>query len=497
MRSVASRPRTGRGGTHGGIAHLALVPAVPRAAGVLVLVLVFLLVFALAVVGPVPVPASAQSPPDVTRPDASSTLPSPSRSPSPTTACAATWFDPAAGAAAPGPLASPGVREAWRFGDGAGQTVAVIDTGVSPHPRLPRLRGGGDLVAGGDGLEDCDAHGTLIAGLLAATPGPDGFSGIAPGVEVVSIRQSSARFSTPGDPRRTPGAGSLRTLAAAITAAASSGARIINISEVACVPAGTPLDDAPLRAAVRDAVLERDIVIVAAAGNTDGPCAAGNPAYASPLAGADPLDTVATLAVPARYDDLVLTVGSVDAEGAPADFSLPGPWVDVAAPGVGLVSLSVGAEPPGLADRVIGPSGPDTPLEGTSFSAPLVAGLAALVRERFPALTAPQVYERITGTATGGGGGDWRIGAGVVDPLAALTAPPGRLAPLADPGPVPAPGVVAATTRPLPATSLLWALLGLASLPAAAAYLLVRRTTRGGCSGRGAGPCGTNGRESV
>ncbi|WP_439330759.1 S8 family serine peptidase, partial [Mycobacterium scrofulaceum] len=61
--------------------------------------------------------------------------------------------------------------EAWRFGRGAGQKVAVIDTGVSPHPRLTDLVGGGDyVVAGGDGLADCDAHGTIVASLIAAQP---------------------------------------------------------------------------------------------------------------------------------------------------------------------------------------------------------------------------------------------------------------------------------------------------------------------------------------
>ncbi|WP_241777346.1 S8 family serine peptidase, partial [Mycobacterium intracellulare] len=63
------------------------------------------------------------------------------------------------------------VAEAWRFGRGAGVKVAVIDTGVSPHPRLTNLTGGGDYVeAGGDGLTDCDAHGTIVASLIAAQP---------------------------------------------------------------------------------------------------------------------------------------------------------------------------------------------------------------------------------------------------------------------------------------------------------------------------------------
>src|SRR5277367_1077016 len=64
------------------------------------------------------------------------------------------------------------LSEAWRFGRGAGVRVAVIDTGVTPHPRLPHLIPGGDYVmGGGDGLSDCDAHGTLVASMIAALPG--------------------------------------------------------------------------------------------------------------------------------------------------------------------------------------------------------------------------------------------------------------------------------------------------------------------------------------
>ncbi|ORB10821.1 S8 family serine peptidase, partial [Mycobacterium noviomagense] len=61
--------------------------------------------------------------------------------------------------------------EAWQFGRGGGVKVAVIDTGVTPHPRLPHLTPGGDYVmAGGDGLSDCDAHGTMVASVIAAEP---------------------------------------------------------------------------------------------------------------------------------------------------------------------------------------------------------------------------------------------------------------------------------------------------------------------------------------
>ena len=66
--------------------------------------------------------------------------------------------------------AAPNLQEAWAFGRGAGQKVAVIDTGVTPHPRFQHLIAGGDYVMGGDGLSDCDAHGTIVASMIGAAP---------------------------------------------------------------------------------------------------------------------------------------------------------------------------------------------------------------------------------------------------------------------------------------------------------------------------------------
>ena len=48
------------------------------------------------------------------------------------------------------------LSEAWRHCRGEGQTVAVIDTGVQPGPRLPNVEAGGDYVESTDGLTDCD-----------------------------------------------------------------------------------------------------------------------------------------------------------------------------------------------------------------------------------------------------------------------------------------------------------------------------------------------------
>ena len=70
---------------------------------------------------------------------------------------------------------------------------------------------------------------------------------------------------------------------------------------------------------------------------------------------------------PAWYDDYVLTVGSVGPSGAPSQFSLAGPWVDVAAPGEEIVSLDPDGE--GLVDTL--PAvGEAMPISGTSYAAP-------------------------------------------------------------------------------------------------------------------------------
>jgi membrane-anchored mycosin MYCP len=320
-------------------------------------------------------------------------------------------------------------RSAWRFSRGAGQRVAVIDTGVNRHPRLRSLEAGGDYVSNSDGLQDCDAHGTLVAGIIAAAPSADdSFAGVAPDATIISIRQNSSAFDVAGigastgeDPNATStGYGNTQTLALAITRAVDLGATVINLSEVACAPVAAGLDDAAVGRAVRYA-FERNVVVVAAAGNfnTQSMCSAQN-AMPDPN---QPLDsgwnTVGTIASPAWFDDYVLAVGAVTTTAAPADFSLHGPWVAVAAPGERITSLD--SNGPGLINGQLGQQGM-MPLNGTSFAAPFVSGVVALIRSRFPELTAAQVMDLIKRTAhTPGEGPNPATGYGVVDPVAALT----------------------------------------------------------------------------
>jgi membrane-anchored mycosin MYCP len=330
-------------------------------------------------------------------------------------------------------LAALDLPQVWKLTTGVGQRVAVIDTGTAPHPRLPHLAAGGDYVFTGDGTQDCDGHGTAVAGIVGAAADPkqfDDFSGVAPGAQLISIRQSSTKFGEASDPAHS-GFGDVDTMARAVRTAADLGAGVINISSVAC--ADSALDDRALGAALAYAVDTKNVVVVAAAGNAGvGRCPAEQ-------------EDATVIVSPAWYDDYVLTVGSVDANGEPSSFTLAGPWVDVAAPGEGVISLSSVGD--GTANAVDGKDG-STSLAGTSYAAPVVSGLAALIRSRFPAWTARQVMQRIKATAHHPPGGwNQRVGAGRVDFLAAVSTDT-PTAPTPPPARTPVPIQPAHTARP-------------------------------------------------
>ncbi len=307
--------------------------------------------------------------------------------------------------------ALPDLPRAWQLTRGAGQRVAVIDTGVARHRALPDVVAGGDYVSAGDGTQDCDAHGTLVAGIVAAT---------APDATVVSIRQSSARFAPLNDRSHT-GVGDVDTLARAVRTAADLGASVINISSVAC--AATGLDDRALGAALAYAVDTKNAVVVTAAGNTGGTTGTSGTSGSVPCPSQRPdatWENVTVAGSPAWYDEYVLTVGSVAADGTPSPFTLAGPWLDVAAPGEAVTPLG------------------SSPVSGTSYAAPVVSGLAALIRARFPALSARQVMRRIGATAHHPAAGrDPFVGHGMVDAMAAVSTGSAPPSPTATPSPVP------------------------------------------------------------
>ncbi len=318
------------------------------------------------------------------------------------------------------------LSEAWQHSSGEGQLVAVIDTGVQPGPRLPNVEAGGDFVEATDGLTDCDGHGTLVAGLIAGQPGADGFSGVAPNARIVSIRQTSERFSprdSGEDPAVMQAAVDVATLARSVVRAADLGARVINISMVTCIPADKNIDQSELGAALRYAAVDQDVVIVAAAGDAEGGTACKSNPLTDPARPSDPRNWsgATSVSIPSWWQPYVLSVGSLTPGGQPSPFTMAGPWVGLAAPGENITSVSNDAIG-GLANGMPNNEQQLSPIRGTSYSAAYVSGVVALVRSRFPALSAQQVVSRISATAhTAARSPSNLVGAGSVDPVAALT----------------------------------------------------------------------------
>lgn len=337
----------------------------------------------------------------------------------------------------PPPAASLRLDQAHKFSTGADVTVAVIGTGVAVQPRLPRVLPGGDYISHGDGLSDCDGLGTIVAGLIGGAPSEaDGFIGVAPDAKILAIRQTSQAFKLesdgldPNDPNNTRTAIDLRSLSRAIVHAADSGARVINISSPVCTEASHPGDQKLLAAALEYAVDSKDVLVVAAAGDVGQGRGSGglsakcenNPKVNGGVS-KDPRNWsgVKVVSSPSWFDDLVLSVGFALADGTPVEGSMTGPWVDVGAPGYGIVSLGPSGD--ALINGMQGRDLPLVPIVGSAFAAAFVSGTAALIRSKFPQLSAREVNDRIVATAHPPAGGEPEnsVGYGMVDPLAALT----------------------------------------------------------------------------
>jgi len=291
---------------------------------------------------------------------------------------APTISDPAA---VPWAVAASGVDGLAGVADGTGETVAVIDSGVSPLATFGhRVLHGHDLLGSTDGRTDCVGHGTAVASIIAAAPANGiGFRGLAPAAKILPVRVTEAELignEASGDATTAAGLGD------AITWAVDHGADVLNISVVV----GT--DDRTLRTAVARAI-DKGVVVVASVGNSHSD------------SGSDPTP------YPADYPG-VIGVGSIDSTGERSSTSEVGDFLDVVAPGGGVT-----------ADRV--PSGLGA-FDGTSFAVPYVAATAALIREEFPGLGPEQVAARIFATtdAPPVGASPTDYGHGIVDPYRAV-----------------------------------------------------------------------------
>ncbi|MFG1605845.1 type VII secretion-associated serine protease mycosin [Actinoplanes sp. NPDC049265] len=268
------------------------------------------------------------------------------------------------------------VAGAWNWSQGAGVTVAVIDSGVdSRHVDLQgQVLPGLDLVdSKGDGDTDLVGHGTTVSAIIAGKDDDAGVVGIAPKAKILPVRvlDQENRYDD------------AMIVAKGVRWAVDHGARVINMS------LGGSGSSAALAAAI-DYAFAKDVVVVACTGNASASSSSG-------------------VWYPAREPGVIAVAGMERSGDVLWSGSITGPETVVTAPATKLV----GASPSGYWN-----------VQGTSFAAPMVSATAALIRSRWPTMPAGEVVNRIIKTARDRGpeGRDNKYGFGLVDPTGALTA---------------------------------------------------------------------------
>ncbi|MFL6180701.1 MAG: S8 family serine peptidase [Actinomycetes bacterium] len=259
--------------------------------------------------------------------------------------------------------ASMDVNAAWHHSSGRGVTVAVLDTGVdATHEDLTHVLRGRDFVDGDRKTQDPVGHGTFVAGVIAAQrDNQKGIAGVSR-ASILPVRVLNAK-----------GYGRDATIARAIRWATNQDADIINLS----------LGGAQSGRILRDAVKyahNHGVLVVASAGNDGGT----KPRY------------------PAAFSDAV-AVGATDWRDRMVWWSQHGSWVDLVAPGVKIASTVPDDH------YAIG--------SGTSFSAPLVSGAAALLLSKHPSWSVGELHNALLQGAADAGpvGPDAFTGLGVPD----------------------------------------------------------------------------------
>ena len=283
-------------------------------------------------------------------------------------------------------LAQLKVPAAWNVTSGSAVKVAVIDTGVSAVGDLAgKVLPGYDFVNGDSNARDDGAfpHGTVVSSLIAAkTNNSAGLAGVCAQCKILPVKVLDSE-----------GSGDYSTVAAGVIYAAKQGAQIINLS------LGGPSSAPVLQDAIAYAV-GKGALVVAAAGN----------------------EGTSAKQYPAAYAD-VLSVGATNTRTggtARAGFSSYGnTWVDVAAPGITAGMLNDGSYCwDGSTDNCFDWFYNEYEVQGTSFSAPLVSGVAALIKSKHPRYSGWGLQNAITSSSRKIG--SW-VKYGLVDASAALT----------------------------------------------------------------------------
>ncbi|MGW1744927.1 type VII secretion-associated serine protease mycosin [Streptomyces sp. NPDC002092] len=279
------------------------------------------------------------------------------------------------------PLQALDADAVWKLATGKGITVAVIDVGVdASHPDLKgNVLPGKDFVDGDSDTSPAagDKHGTAIAGIIAGhghgANGADGVKGLAPDAKILPLRDDG---------------GQLDGFAPSIRYAVDHGASVINISQAGSLPTSGGEEQKAIGYA-----LEHNVIVVAGSGN-------------------DGMSGPEGIKYPASYPGVV-DVGAVKKSNEIWEKSNSGPNLLLTAPGEHVVSASTDSDGYGMAS-------------GTSDATAYVSAACALLREKFPDLTAGQIVNRLTKTAglpasaKGLKLPDEKYGYGYIRPLAAL-----------------------------------------------------------------------------
>ena len=257
-------------------------------------------------------------------------------------------------------------------------TIAVVDSGaeVASPALADKLRGTYNVLTGRRRVRDRNGHGTFVASIAGGANRRGSIVGFGGAARLLIVKVSNTTsFSDVA-------------VAAGIIYAVRHGARIINLSVAGRAP--SIVEKAALEYAAR-----RGVLAVAAAGND--------------ALGGDPPEYPAALLQPVGskgIGGLGISVGASDTNGSRAPFSEYGSYVSLVAPG----------------ESVFGARGRDSYgyASGTSFAAPEVAGVAALVWAADRKLTFRQVAKILKRTASGGGAWTPELGFGVLDAQAAV-----------------------------------------------------------------------------
>ena len=333
------------------------------------------------------------------------------------------------------------VTSAWSSSRGSGVSVALLSTGVlTSHPDLtdsvttgPDYTGSGETSASNTwGIEGTSAA-SIIAGHGDNIGDAAGIIGVAPAAKILSVRV--AFDAADGLNESATAVGRLPdAIAQGIRYAVAQGAKVIDLPLDPSTLASDGAATGGLSAAAGGSAAERSAVSYAVSKGVVLVAPAG-----------DNGDDGNTSTFPASYPD-VIAAGAVDQHGALAIFSTREPYVALTAPGSGVTAAS---RPSGYRN-----------MSTTDAASAMVAGIAALIRSRYPGLTSSQVRQAlITGSARSAAAGNQAgAGAGTVDALkamqaaAAIASPPPPTARPSAPA-TPKPAVVAPlTARPKPST---------------------------------------------